>query len=68
MPKAKSHSGAKKRFHVTGTGKVAHKSAYKRHLLSGKSIKRKRALAGWSEVFHSEQVHVRQMLNLRAPR
>jgi large subunit ribosomal protein L35 len=42
MPKQKRHSGAKKRFKVTGTGKVLRRRAMKSHLLEKKSPKRKR--------------------------
>jgi large subunit ribosomal protein L35 len=45
MPKMKTHSGAKKRFRVTGTGKVMRQRANRRHLLEGKSSTRKRRLA-----------------------
>jgi len=44
MPKLKSHSSSKKRFSFTGTGKVKRNKAYKGHLLSWKSAKRKRGL------------------------
>ncbi|MDF1505088.1 50S ribosomal protein L35 [Roseisolibacter sp. H3M3-2] len=44
MPKMKSHRGAKKRFSVTGTGKVRRLKAYKSHILTKKSAKRKRNL------------------------
>ena len=44
MPKMKSHRGAKKRFSVTGTGKVKRAKAYKSHILTKKSPKRKRNL------------------------
>ena len=44
MPKMKTHSGAKKRFSVTGTGKVKRNKAYKSHILTKKSPKRKRNL------------------------
>jgi len=42
MPKMKTHSGAKKRFRVTGTGKVMREQAGSRHLLEHKSSRRKR--------------------------
>jgi large subunit ribosomal protein L35 len=45
MPKMKTHSGAKKRFRVTGTGKVMRQRANRRHLLEGKSSTRTRRLA-----------------------
>jgi large subunit ribosomal protein L35 len=44
MPKMKTHKGAKKRFTVTGTGKVRRLKAYKSHILTKKSSKRKRNL------------------------
>ena len=44
MPKMKSHRGAKKRFSLTGTGKVRRMKAFKSHILTKKSPKRKRNL------------------------
>lgn len=44
MPKIKSNSGAKKRFTLTGSGKVKRKHAYHSHILTKKSLKRKRNL------------------------
>jgi large subunit ribosomal protein L35 len=44
MPKMKTHKGAKKRFSVTGNGKVRRLKAYKSHILTKKSAKRKRNL------------------------
>ena len=44
MPKIKTHSGAKKRFNLTKTGKVKRAHAYKSHILNKKPTKRKRAL------------------------
>ncbi|MEY4493483.1 MAG: hypothetical protein RL355_832 [Actinomycetota bacterium] len=45
MPKNKTHSGAKKRFKVTGSGKLMKEQANKRHLLESKSSKRTRRLS-----------------------
>jgi large subunit ribosomal protein L35 len=45
MPKNKTHSGAKKRFRITGSGKVMREQANKRHLLEHKSSKRTRRLS-----------------------
>jgi large subunit ribosomal protein L35 len=42
MPKVKTHSGAKKRFKRTGTGKFKFQHVFKRHLLTNRSKKRKR--------------------------
>lgn len=44
MPKIKTHSGAKKRFSLTKTGKVKRAHAYKSHILNKKTTKRKRNL------------------------
>jgi large subunit ribosomal protein L35 len=44
MPKMKSHKGARKRFKITGTGKVKRMRAFKSHILTKKSSKRKRRL------------------------
>ena len=44
MPKMKSHRGARKRFSVTGSGKVKRYKAYKSHILTKKTSKRKRRL------------------------
>lgn len=44
MPKQKTHSGAKKRFHLTKNGKVKRAHAYKSHILNKKTTKRKRGL------------------------
>lgn len=54
MPKMKTKSGAKKRFTLTGTGKVKRKHAYKSHILTKKSKKRKRNLR------HTDTVDVTQ--------
>ena len=45
MPKQKTHSGAKKRFKLTGSGKLLRRKAMKSHYLSKKSAKRKRSSA-----------------------
>ena len=42
MPKLKTHSGAKKRFRVTASGKVMHQTQGRRHLLIGMSASRRR--------------------------
>ncbi|HOV25981.1 50S ribosomal protein L35 [Pseudobacteroides cellulosolvens] len=44
MPKIKTHSSSKKRFSLTGTGKVKRAKAFKRHILNKKTTKRKRNL------------------------
>jgi large subunit ribosomal protein L35 len=53
MPKMKSNSGAKKRYEFTGTGKIKRKHAYKSHILTKKTTKRKRNL-GYSTLVSKE--------------
>ena len=64
MPKMKSKSGAKKRFAVTGSGKLKRKHAYKSHILTKKTKKRKRNLGHFVEVDKTDAKNVRQMLQL----
>ena len=53
MPKIKTHSGAKKRFSVTGSGKVKFQHTNKRHRLTQKDHKRKRILRGAASVSYT---------------
>jgi len=62
MPKMKSKSGAKKRFTLTGTGKLKRKHAYKSHILTKKSTKRKRNLTYFAIVDKTNVKAVRDML------
>ncbi|HEY7857791.1 MAG TPA: 50S ribosomal protein L35 [Candidatus Nanopelagicales bacterium] len=62
MPKQKTHSGTKKRFKVTGSGKILHERANKRHMLEHKSSRRKRRLTGTTELAPSERKRVRRLL------
>jgi large subunit ribosomal protein L35 len=62
MPKMKSKSGAKKRFSLTGTGKIKRKHAYHSHILTKKSKKRKRNLGKFTEVDGADLKNVKQML------
>ena len=64
MPKLKTKSGAKKRFKVTGTGKVKHKRAFKNHILTKKETKQKRRLGNKSLVKKSDMANVKAMLVL----
>jgi large subunit ribosomal protein L35 len=63
MPKLKSKSCAKKRFQLTGTGKIKRKHAYKSHILTKKSIKRKRKLTHSTLVSQADSKRILQMLN-----
>ena len=62
MPKIKTHRGAAKRFKKTATGKFMRGSAFKRHLLSSKTTKRKRHLAKSSEISPSDARKLKLML------
>lgn len=62
MPKTKTKSGAKKRFKLTGTGKIKRKHAFKRHILTKKSTKRKRNLTKFALVHPSDEKNVRSLL------
>ena len=63
MPKAKTHSGASKRFRKTGTGKIVRQKAGKRHLLEHKSSRRTRRLDGTAVVAENDTNRVNKMLN-----
>ena len=65
MPKQKTNSSAKKRFKVTGTGKIKRKHAYKSHILTKKSIKRKRNLTKSGLVSDADTDRVMKMLVMR---
>lgn len=62
MPKVKTKSGAKKRFKVTGTGKIMHKRAYKNHILTKKETKQKRRLTRKQVITPSDAVNIKPML------
>ncbi|MEO5341376.1 MAG: 50S ribosomal protein L35 [Magnetococcus sp. MYC-9] len=62
MPKIKTHRGAAKRFRTTGSGKLLRNKAYKRHILTKKSSKRKRGMVGTGMVADVDQAAVRRML------
>ena len=62
MPKLKTHKGAKKRFKITGKKKIVHNKAYKSHLLTKKSAKRKRNLGKTDLVKDSDQSRIKKML------
>ena len=65
MPKVKTNSGAKKRFVLTGTGKVKRHHAYHSHILTKKTKKHKRNLQQADLVVTENMKQVRDLLNLR---
>lgn len=62
MPKMKTHSGAKKRFRVTGTGKVRTRHSFTSHKFVHKSPRRKRYLDRSALLPESEARHVRRLM------
>ena len=62
MPKNKTHSGAKKRFRVTGTGKLMREQAGGRHRLEVKSSKEMRSLAGDLELSAPDAKKAKRLL------
>ncbi len=65
MPKVKTNSSAKKRFKVTGTGKIMYQKSFKRHILTKKSTKRKRALGMPGEIHPANRDFVMRLLRLK---
>ncbi len=65
MPKMKTNSGAKKRFTLTGTGKIKRKQAFKRHILTKKSTVQKRRLTAFALVDKTDEKNVKSMLGLK---
>lgn len=65
MPKIKTHSGAKKRFKVTGSGKLMRERANKRHLLEGKSSRRTRRLSVPKELSKADVKNAERLLGRR---
>jgi large subunit ribosomal protein L35 len=62
MPKMKTHSGAKKRFKITGSGKLRRRQVNLNHILEKKPAKRKRRLAGETEVAPGDAARINRML------
>jgi len=58
----KTNSGAKKRFKVTGSGKIKRKKAFKRHILTKKSSKTKRNLGQTTLVAKADEARVKEMI------
>jgi large subunit ribosomal protein L35 len=64
VPKQKSHRGAKKRFSLTGTGKVKRNQSMKRHILTSKTTKRKRHLRKGVLVSPTMAKEIRKMISI----
>lgn len=65
MPKMKTNSGAKKRFALTGSGKIKRKHAFKSHILTKKSKKRKRNLTHSGLIARVDVAEVKSLLALK---
>ncbi|HYB36620.1 MAG TPA: 50S ribosomal protein L35 [Mycobacterium sp.] len=63
MPKAKTHSGASKRFRRTGSGKIVRQQANRRHMFEHKPSSRTRRLEGRTAVSRNDTKRVNRMLN-----
>ena len=64
MPKMKTNSGSKKRFALTGTGKVKRKHAFKSHILTKKTKKQKRNLTHIELVANVDEKRVKALLGM----
>ncbi len=62
MPKMKTHRGAAKRFSLTKSGKVKRAKAYKSHILTKKSSKRKRNLRQGTYISKQEEKNIRELI------
>ncbi len=62
MPKMKSHSGAKKRFKTTGSGKIRRAQRNKNHFLEKKSSRRKRRLSGPKLVSEADMPRIKRLM------
>ncbi|GLY73522.1 50S ribosomal protein L35 [Actinoallomurus iriomotensis] len=62
MPKMKTHSGAKKRFKVTGSGKIMRRRANRNHLLEHKPTKRTRRLDGPVVLSKNDETKIKKLL------
>ena len=65
MPKVKTNSGAKKRFALTGTGKIKRRHAYHSHILTKKTKKQKRNLVHTATIVNVDVKQVRELLCMR---
>ena len=65
MPKQKTKSSAKKRFKLTGTGKIKRKHAFKSHILTKKSKKTKLKLTHSTLVHEADVDNIKQQLRLK---
>ena len=65
MPKMKTNPGAKKRFSLTGKGKIKRKHAFKSHILTKKSTKRKRNLTYFGHVDKADKKNIKLLMAIK---
>ena len=65
MPKLKTHRGAAKRFSATGTGRLRRSKAFKQHILTSKTAKRRRGLRGTTTVDDADAPRLKRMIPYR---
>lgn len=65
MPKMKTNSGSKKRFKLTGSGKIKRKHAYKSHILTKKTKKQKRNLTAPGLVDKTDEKNIKLLLAMK---
>jgi len=65
MPKMKTHSGSKKRFRLTATGKARGRRAFSSHILEKKSPKRKRRMSRPSVISEHDERRVKELLGAK---
>lgn len=65
MPKMKTNSGAKKRFKLTGSGRIKRKHAFKSHILTKKTKKQKRNLTYFTLVHKADENNVKRLLCMK---
>ena len=65
MPKMKTHSGTKKRFKLTATGKVRGRSAFSSHILEKKSAKRKRRFTQPAVISKVDEPRIKSLLGVK---
>ncbi len=65
MPKLKTKSSAKKRFKLTGSGRIKRKQAFKSHILTKKSKKRKLRLTHSALVHKSDEANIKEQLRIK---
>jgi len=62
MPKLKTHKGAQKRFKISGNKKIVYSKAFRNHILTKKSAKRKRNLSKSDEISPADRSRIKSML------